>query len=125
MFEDDDPLLARVRSICLTFPEAAEKVGHGRPSFFTKKVFCYYGGSVRTPEGEWFPHNQSIMIRPDPGDEPALRTDPRFWVPAYLGASGWLGLDLHQATDWNEIAELIDASYRVTAPARLVRMLPD
>ena len=70
------------------------------------------------------PVDQAIMIRPDPGDEPALRQDPRFWVPAYLGPSGWLGIDLDtDVTDWTEVAELIDASYRVTAPARLVREL--
>ena len=123
MFEDDDPLLARVREVALEYPEAAERISHGRPNFFTNRTFCYYGGSQRV-DGEWVPHDQAIMIRPDPGDEPALRQDPRFWVPAYLGPSGWLGIDLDtDVTDWTEVAELIDASYRVTAPARLGREL--
>lgn len=124
MFSEDDPLLARVRSIALAFPEAAVKVSHGRPAFFTQKVFCYFGGSQRIDE-EWIAHDAAIMVQPDPGDEPALRQDPRFWVPAYLGPSGWLGLDLDEATDWQEIAELIDASYRATAPKRLVRILDE
>ena len=122
MFDDDDPLLARVRRLCHAFPEASEKVSHGRPAFFTQKVFCYYGGSQRI-EGEWVQHEHAVMVRPDPDDAPALKQDDRFWVPAYLGPSGWLGLDLDGDTDWDEIAELIDASYRVTAPARLVRQL--
>lgn len=122
MFDHDDPVLARVREIALALPEAAEKVSHGRPAFHTQKVFCYYGGSQRI-DGEWLAHDHAIMVRPDPDDEPALRQDPRFWVPAYLGPAGWLGLDLDDGTDWAEVAELIDASYRVTAPARLVRML--
>ncbi|WP_426187816.1 MmcQ/YjbR family DNA-binding protein [Microbacterium sp. TWP3-1-2b2] len=124
MFEDDDPLLARARAIALALPEAAEKVSHGRPAFFTQKVFCYFGGSVRIDQ-EWVAHDAAIMVRPDPADEPALRQDPRFWVPAYLGPSGWLGIDLDDATDWREIAELIDASFRVTAPRRLVRELDE
>lgn len=37
--------------------------------------------------------------------------------------SGWLGIDLDDDTDWREIAELIDASFRVTAPRRLSREL--
>ncbi|CAH0153402.1 MULTISPECIES: MmcQ/YjbR family DNA-binding protein [unclassified Microbacterium] len=119
MFSPDDPLLARVRAIALTFPEAAEKVSHGRPAFFTQKVFCYFGGSVRI-DGDWVAHDAGIMVRPDAEDDPALRQDPRFWVPAYLGPSGWLGIDLDDDTDWQEIAELIDASYRVTAPRRFV-----
>ena len=40
-----------------------------------------------------------------------------------LGPSGWLGLDLDAHSDWIELAELLDASYRVTAPRRLVREL--
>jgi len=124
MFEDDDPLLARVRAIALALPEAAEKISHGRPAFFTQKVFCYYGGSVRDDQ-EWIAHDAAIMVRPDPGDDPALRQDPRFWVPAYLGPSGWLGINLDDDRDWREIAELIDASFRVTAPRRLVRELDE
>ena len=45
LFDDDDPLLARVRGIALALPEAVEKVSHGRPAFFTRKIFAYYGGS--------------------------------------------------------------------------------
>lgn len=122
MFDRDDPVLTRVREVALKLPEATEKVSHGRPAFHTQKVFCYYGGS-RRDSGEWIRHDHAIMVRPDPDDEPALRQDPRFWVPAYLGPAGWLGLDLGAETDWAEVAELIDASYRVTAPARLVRLL--
>jgi len=122
MFADDDPLLVRVRAIALALPEADVKVSHGRPAFFTQKVFCYYGGSQRI-DGEWVPHDRAVMVLPDPDDAPALRQDPRFWVPAYLGPSGWLGLDLDTETDWAEVAELIDASYRATAPSRLVRLL--
>ncbi|MFT4137138.1 MmcQ/YjbR family DNA-binding protein [Microbacterium sp.] len=123
MFEDDDPFLARVRAIAMEFPEASERISHGRPNFYTTRTFCYYGGSVRR-DGQWIAHDRAVLVRPDPDDAPALRVDPRFWAPAYLGPSGWLGLDLGDDPDWTEIAELIDASYRVTAPARLVRMLP-
>ena len=122
MFSPDDPLLARVRELARALPSAAEKVSHGRPAFFTQKVFCYFGGSQRIDD-EWVAHDAAIMVRPDPDDEPALRQDPRFWVPAYLGPAGWLGLDLDADTDWQEIAELIDASYRVTASRRLVAEL--
>ena len=31
MFDDSDPLLARLRRICLALPDAAEKISHGRP----------------------------------------------------------------------------------------------
>ncbi len=122
MFDADDPLLARIRAIALDLPGAEEKISHGRPIFFTQRTFCHFGGSQRGDTG-WIAHDASIVVRPDPEDEPALRQDERFWVPAYLGPSGWLGIDLDDTTDWAEIAELIDASFRITAPRRLVQEL--
>lgn len=122
MFDPDDPWLARIRELAMALPEADEKVSHGRPAFFTRKVFAYYGGSHKL-DGEWVQHEQAIMVQPDPAERRALQADPRFWVPGYLGPSGWLGLDLDDASDPNEVAELLEDSYRVTAPSRLVRAL--
>lgn len=113
MFDADDPLLGKVRDLALAMPGAAEKVSHGRPAFFTKKVFAYYGGSVRT-DGEWVQHPNALLVLPEPDERPALEQDERVFVPAYLGPSGWLGIDLDDSTDWTEMAELLDASYRLT-----------
>lgn len=122
MFDEDDSLLARVREVALAFPGAAEKISHGRPAFFTKKVFAYYGGSLKVDE-DWVEHPHSIVVRPEPDERPALVDDARVYVPAYLGPSGWLGIDLHAGTDWDEVAELLDASFRSTAPRRYVAEL--
>ena len=122
MFDDDDPYLARVRRLAEGFPNTAEKVSHGRPAFFTKKVFAYYGGSLKV-DGEWVEHPHSVMVQPDEGDRRALLDDERTFVPAYLGPSGWIGLDLDVDTDWTEVAELLDASYRLTAPKRDIELL--
>lgn len=125
MYDDEDPVLARLREVALALPGAGAKVSHGRPAFFTTKVFAYYGGSRRL-DGDWVAHDCAVLVQPDPTERPALLDDPRVWVPAYLGPSGWLGLDLPPdpaAVDWAEVGELLDASYRLTAPARLVREL--
>lgn len=129
MFEPDDAILARLRQICLALPEADEKVAHGRPTFFTKKVFAYYGGSVKG-EADREAYGRSLLFAPDPDDRPALLDDDRFFEPAYLGPYGWLGLNFRPAgsvskVDWAEVGELVDASYRLTAPARLVKLLDD
>ena len=71
MFDDADPLLARVRALALAFPDAAEKVSHGHPAFFTTKVFAYYGGSQRI-DGEWVRHEQSLLVLTDPTERAAL-----------------------------------------------------
>ena len=129
MFDDDDPFLARLRAIALRLPDAAEKVSHGRPAFFTTKVFAYYGGSVKE-DGEWVDHPHCVIVLPDPIEQEALLADGRAFVPAYLGPSGWIGFDLVPddagsvgEPDWDEVAELLDASYRRTAGARRVATL--
>jgi hypothetical protein len=122
MFDDDDPFLERIRRLAASLPNTDEKVSHGRPAFFTKKVFAYYGGSLKV-DGEWVRHPQSVIVQPDEGDRRALLEDDRVYVPAYLGPAGWIGIDLDEATDWSEIIELLDASYRSTASARDVAEL--
>lgn len=124
MFDDDDPVLARVRELALAFPGADEKVSHGRPAFFTKKVFAYYGGSLKA-DGEWVQHPQSVMVLVDDDEREALLADERVFVPAYMGPSGWLGVDVDSdaGVDWDEVRELLDASYRLTAGKRLVAEL--
>lgn len=123
MFGDDDPGLAEVRRIALGFPEAVEKVSHGRPGFFAGRMFAMYGGSTKESGAmTGVPH--CVMVKVEDSDRAALRDDPRFFHPAYLGASGWLGLDFTRAdVDWVEVRELIDASYRLVAPRRLVQVL--
>ena len=122
MFDDDDPCLARVRGLASALPGAAEKVSHGRPAFFTNKVFAYYGGSLKVA-GDWVQHPQSVVVQPDDDDRSALVEDPRVYVPAYLGPSGWIGVDLDEGTDWVEVAELLDASFRLTAPRKSIAEL--
>ena len=122
MFDDDDPVLARVRAIALGLPEAQEKVSHGRPAFFTTKVFAYYGGALKV-DGTWVQHAQSVVLQAPPDERAALRERANCYVPGYLGPSGWTGLDLTEDTDWQELVELIEIAYRETAPKRLVRAL--
>lgn len=122
MFDDADPLLARVRALALAFPDAAEKVSHGHPAFFTTKVFAYYGGSVKV-DGVYRRHEQSVLVLPGPDEREALLGEERCYPPAYLGPSGWVGVDLGDDTDWDEINELLDASYRRTAGARRIARL--
>jgi len=122
MFDDDDPILVRVRELALALPEADEKVSHGRPAFFTKKVFCIYGGARKIDE-EWMQHPQAVLVQVTEDERHALVQDPRVFVPAYWGPSGWVGLDLDDTTDWGEVAELLEESFRLTAPKRAITAL--
>lgn len=122
MFDDGDPMLELVRRIALALPGAREKVSHGRPTFFTTRVHCYYGGA-RKVEGAWEQHPRCVLLHLPEEEAAALRERPHSFVPAYLGSSGWLGLDLHEDVDVTDLAELVEESYRTIAPRRLVAEL--
>lgn len=123
MYRDDDLGLAELRRIALGFPAAAEKISHGRPAFFASKMFVMYGGNTKTTAGMApFPH--SMLVKVDESERRALEQDSRFYFPAYLGPFGWLGLDFTAAPiDWTEVTELVDASFRLVAPTKLIRLL--
>jgi hypothetical protein len=48
-----------------------------------------------------------------------------FHIPKYIGHHGWVGVWLDSpAPDWREIKKLIEDAYHLTAPKRLVKILP-
>jgi predicted DNA-binding protein (MmcQ/YjbR family) len=114
----DDPI-ARVRALCLALPEAVEKPfgGHTAPSFRVRDklfVMTYEDASAMTMKAR--PGVQEALVKADPD---------RFFVPPYVGHKGWIGAQLHADLDWDEIAELIEESYRMTAPKGLVARLDE
>lgn len=47
-------------------------------------------------------------------------------MPKYVGGRGWVGIYLDVGNiDWDEIAELVEESYRLVAPKSLVRLLDE
>lgn len=125
MFHDDDQGLAEVRSIALDFPEAFEKVSWGRPVFCAPKMFAMYGGNVKAG-GEMHGMPYSLLVKVDDSDRRALEQDERFFFPAYMGPFGWLGLDFTAAeVDWDEVTELVDASFRLVASRKLIKRLDE
>jgi predicted DNA-binding protein (MmcQ/YjbR family) len=118
MYSDDDPFLSELRTICLRLPEATEVEAWGRPTFRAPKMFAVFTGSSED--------RYSVNFKPDADERPALVQDARFFVPPYLGPGGWLALDLSVAkVDWDEVAELMEASYRQVALKRMLKVLDE
>ena len=111
------PLVAWVRSVCMDYPDAAEVEAWGRPTFRAgKKIFVLVGASMDDP--------LTIIFKPDADERLAYLTRAQFFVPAYWGPSGWLGVPLDSGDpDWEELTEIIDASYRQVALARQIKAL--
>ena len=111
--------LARLRRLCLALPEAHEVEAWGEPTFRVRnKLFAMYAtpGSHHT-QGRpalWCkagPDNQRLMVQARPD---------RFFVPPYVGPSGWVGVWLDRGPDWDEVGDLLRDSWRMTAPKRLL-----
>jgi predicted DNA-binding protein (MmcQ/YjbR family) len=117
MYNDDDPYLEDLRKVCLALPESAEVEAWGRPTFRAgKKMFAVLEGSDQ--------HPFAVIFKPESDERPVLVEDPRFYVPAYYGPSGWLSLDFTAAeVDWGEVAELMESSYRQVALKRMLKAL--
>jgi hypothetical protein len=114
-----DDLLARLREICLAFPEAVEAGGVGAPSFKVNgKIFAMQHRMADRPS-LWckaLPGAQELLV----GGEP-----DRFFRPPYVGHHGWVGIWIDRPdVDWSHVAALVDEAYRVTAPKRLQRTFP-
>lgn len=110
--------LVRLRKMCLGLPEAHEVEAWGAPTFRVRnKLFAMYasagnhhGGGRRAVWCKAGPGNQEVMVQMAPR---------RFFVPPYVGPSGWVGVWLDGAVDWKELEGLLRDSYRLTAPKRL------
>ena len=115
--------LARVRKLCLALPEAHEVEAWGEPTFRVKnKMFAMFAaagnhhGDGRA--GVWCkagPGNQQLMVRANP---------ERFFVPPYVGPSGWVGVYLDVDVDWSELADLLEDSWRLVAPKKVAALRP-
>jgi predicted DNA-binding protein (MmcQ/YjbR family) len=69
-------------------------------------------------------HPYAVVVKPEPDERPALLDDDRFYVPPYHGPYGWVALDLTKGkVDWDEVAELLESSYRQVALKRLLKVL--
>lgn len=116
-----DPL-PRLRKTCLALPEAHEVEAWGEPTFRVRnKLFAMYAGANshhgKGRNGVWCKSthvDQDLLVRADPS---------RYFVPPYVGPSGWVGVWLDGDLDWTALTELLRDGYRLVAPKRLARQL--
>jgi phosphoribosylglycinamide formyltransferase-1 len=114
-----EALLARVRSLALALPAAAEKLSHGAPGFYVEggKFFAYFS---RDHHGNGI---TALLVKASGVEEQAqlIENDPDLYFrPAYFGPAGWIGIRLDNgAVDWGHIEDWLTRSWRASAPKRL------
>ena len=112
--QDGDEQIERVRRICLALPETWEKISHGEPTFFVKKVFAMC--SINH-------HNDghiAVTIPAAIGIQEMLieRSPEKFYRPPYVGVSGWVGIELPLVND-KDLTFHIHEAWRLIAPKKL------
>ena len=117
-----DSRLARLTKICLALPEASRRDSGSHAAFLVrgKSIFAYF---LNDHHGDGI---VSVACKALPGDNAALAAaqPDRFYLPAYIGPRGWIALRLDGGeVDWDEVAELVEGSYRLIAPKRLLTLV--
>lgn len=106
--------LARLRRLCLALPDATEVEAWGEPTFrIRNRMFATYAradshhGAGRP--AAWIkaaPENQALMVKGAP---------TRYFVPPYVGPSGWIGVWLDKVCDWKALPGLLEDGYQMAA----------
>ena len=112
--------LTKLRKIIGNWPETDERISHGSPTFWGgKKTFASFhdnhhgDGRVAVWVKSEF-ETQADLVEADPDV---------FFVPPYVGPSGWLGVRLEGRVDWSMVESVLQDGYRLVAPKRAIKML--
>ena len=110
--------ITRLRKICLALPEAHEVEAWGAPTFRVKnKIFAMYSaGNTHHGKGR-----NGVWLKAALGDQARMvaAAPDCFFVPPYVGPSGWIGVWLDGVVQWEDVAEFVKDSFRLVAPKRL------
>ena len=110
----DNPQLERVRRLCLALPETNERLSHGEPAFFVHgKVFVMFANNHH---GDG---HIAVWLSVPLGVQSALveKAPATFFKPSYVGAHGWVGIELDRVSD-EELAFHIHEAWRLIAPKK-------
>ncbi|HTY73491.1 MAG TPA: MmcQ/YjbR family DNA-binding protein [Actinomycetes bacterium] len=109
----------RLVSALEALPETAHEDSHGHTGLLCRgKRFAWltvdHHGDGRL----------ALWVKAPPGEQAALvGGDPvRYFVPPYVGPSGWVGvlLDPGSDPDWDEVAALVEQGWRMSATKRAI-----
>ena len=110
------------RKICLSLPEAYEKVAWSAPTFrvgdrqFAMFADNHHGDGV---VGPWCKAADGVQ-------EDLVASNAKvFFRPPYAGPPGWLGIRPDRGLDWAVVAGLVRDGYLEVAPRRLRLVLQD
>jgi hypothetical protein len=107
----------RVRQMCLSLPDAWEKLSHGEPTFWVgRKMFAtcanaanHHGAGRHAVWCRAAHVTQDLLVTQSPD---------RYFKPPYVGPSGWVGVWLDRRPRWTEVALRLRHAYELALPER-------
>jgi hypothetical protein len=110
-----DDLIERLRQIALALPGATEKLSHGEPAFFVRGRLFVTVDNNHHGSG----HVAAWCNAPEGAQESLVAAEPKhFFVPPYVGKSGWLGVRLDSGLAWPVIADLVQQAHATSSARR-------
>ncbi|HTE49268.1 MAG TPA: MmcQ/YjbR family DNA-binding protein [Kofleriaceae bacterium] len=113
--------LERVRKLCLALPETSERASHGSPSFFIRRTRSFVS-FVDNHHGD----GRLALWCAAPAGAQAMLVESNsevYFVPPYVGVSGWIGVRLDRRAPWPEIGAIVEQAFRARAPVTVLRLL--
>jgi predicted DNA-binding protein (MmcQ/YjbR family) len=105
---------ARLRKMCLGYPQTTETSAWGHPNFKAgKKTFAAI---------EQIGGRPSFAFRLPPADVERLLTRKTFFATPY-GRGQWVSVWVDGPLDWKAVTDLVDRSYRTVAQKRMLAAL--
>ncbi len=109
--QSSESALARARKLCLALPDTEEKIAWGEPTFRVGgRLFAMFAND----------HHGDGRIAlwcnaPEGAQRDIVASDPEsFFVPPYVGVSGWIGMRLDRKLTEKAMAAVIAQAYETT-----------
>ena len=114
---------ARVRTLCEALPHAEHSAKSDHDTYRVRgKVFAYF---LDDHHGDGI---VSVCVKSERGEnvDRARLFPERFYLPDYIGPRGWFGMRVDRGrVPWGEVTEILERSYRLTAPTSCIAKLDD
>ena len=112
--------LAKLRKIVAAWPMTEERISHGSPTFWGgKKTFASFHDNHHGDGRIAIWCKADFDLQAD-----LVESQPEiFFVPPYVGPSGWVGIRVDRKVSWKTVAGVLEQGYRSVAPKRALAQL--
>jgi phosphoribosylglycinamide formyltransferase-1/phosphoribosylamine--glycine ligase/phosphoribosylglycinamide formyltransferase/phosphoribosylformylglycinamidine cyclo-ligase len=111
---------AELAELCEAYPETAAVSEYDNEHLSLKVAGKRFGYFLYQHFGD--DGRSGVVLKAEPGvQETLVEADPdHFWVPAFVGRHGWIGIRLDlEEPDWDIVGGFVRDAWMLTAPRKL------